>query len=132
IRKTIDSLRFQSFQRLGLCYYYKKYFDDAFYYFAKAYKEDPRSPLTLFYMAATLDQWGKGLEAIFCFETYLKLNDPDKNRREIAQQRWQYLKRQSQRPGHSLYRSVDEVIYVILGEEINGGTPVLLCLNGFR
>jgi len=118
-RKTIDSLRFQSFQGLGLCYYYKKYFDDAFYYFAKAYKEDPRSPLTLFYMAATLDQWGKGLEAIFCFESYLKLNDPDKNRREIAQQRWQYLKRRSQRPGHALYRSVDEVIYVILGEEIN-------------
>lgn len=131
-RKTIDSLHFQSFQGLGLCYYYKKYFDDAFYYFAKAYKENPRSPLTLFYMAATLDQWGKGLEAVFCFETYLKLNDSDKNRREIAQQRWQYLKRRSQRPGHSLYRSVDEVIYVILGDEINGGTPFLLCLNGCR
>lgn len=118
-RKTLDSLPNQSLQGIGLCYYYQKYFDDSFYYFAKAYKVNQRSPLTIFYMAATLDQWGRGQEAAFCFEAYLKFNDPDKNRREIARERLQYLKRRSRRPGYSLYRSVDEVIYVILGDEIN-------------
>jgi len=118
-RTTVDSLPLPSLQGLGLCYYYKKYYDDAFTYFAKAYRENPRSPLTLFYMAATLDHWGRGLEAVFCFETYLRLNDSDKKRRETAHQRLEYLKSRLRPRRYSLYRTVDEVIYVILGDEID-------------
>ncbi|MGD9347735.1 MAG: hypothetical protein PVH84_17845, partial [Candidatus Aminicenantes bacterium] len=74
---------------------------------------------TLFYMAATLDYWGRGLEAVFCFETYLRLNDPDKKRREIAHRRLEYFKSRMRPRDYSLYRTVDEVIYVILGDEID-------------
>jgi tetratricopeptide (TPR) repeat protein len=118
-RTTIDALPLQSFQGLGLCYYYKKSYYDAFYYFAKAYRENPRSPMTLFYMAATLDHWGRGPEAVFCFETYLRLNDSDNKRRDIAHQRLEYIKSQMRRRKYFLYRTVDEVIYVILGDKIN-------------
>ncbi|MBD3413093.1 MAG: hypothetical protein GF421_01510 [Candidatus Aminicenantes bacterium] len=118
-RTTVNTSPLPSFQGLGLCYYYKKCYDDAFSYFAKAYRENPRSPLTLFYMAATLDHWGRGLEAAFCFETYLRLNDSDNKRRDIARRRLDYLKSRMRPRSYPLYRTVDEVIYVILGDEFD-------------
>lgn len=106
-----------AFQGLGISYYNKRYFDDAFYYLARAYENNPQSALTLFYMSVTLDHWGKKDEAIFCFETYLRLQDKDRSRQDFARHQLDYLLDRYGRNKYFPFKSIDEIIDYILIED---------------
>ncbi|GAF85608.1 unnamed protein product, partial [marine sediment metagenome] len=93
------------------CYYHLSHFKYAKENIVKAYLADKKNPLTLFYMAATMEQLNKIFNAIYYYKKYLKLNHGNTEMNRYAQRRLQALKdkRRSKQSG-KLLKIIDAVI----------------------
>ena len=104
---------FQYFKRPSLfhCHYHLSRFKYAKENIVKAYLADKKNPLTLFYMAATMEQLNKIFNAIYYYKKYLKLNYDNTEMNRYAKRRLQALKdkRRSKQSG-KLLKIIDAVI----------------------
>lgn len=76
-RRTLDAFPMEANQGLGLCYYGAGLVDAALRHFAEAYRLDPRSRLTVLYLATCNDKLGRREEAVRRYEEYLTLQPDD-------------------------------------------------------
>lgn len=63
-RKTLDAFPMEANQGLGLCYYGAGLVEAALRHFAEAYRLEPRSRLTILYLATCSDKLGRRDEAV--------------------------------------------------------------------
>ena len=110
-QKTVKTRPMRSYQALGICHYHLSRFKYAKENIVKAYLADKKNPLTLFYMAATMEQLNKIFNAIYYYKKYLKLNYDNTEMNRYAKRRLQALKdkRRSKQSG-KLLKIIDAVI----------------------
>ena len=88
-RKKHDNLEF-----LGSCYYEEGRLQKALTSFAKSYKRNKRSPISIYYIALISDRLGEKGDARLYYKKYLELNHNNKDMQSAAKERLSILNRE--------------------------------------
>ncbi len=103
---------------LGVCYYKDGRLNEALKTLVKSYKRNKKSPLSVYFLAATSDRLGNKADAKFYYKKYLGLRHKDKDMNSLAKERLRVLNReQSQSTREKTSQATQAIIKTIFGSQ---------------